>query len=566
MVINKVGFLLFRNDRLAGLLIIAVTTLWFLIIFYHFTPARVGDWDESLAHQELQRKIILKYHQFPLWNPYICGGEPWIAHAKSSFLSPFFLFILIFGTIPGILMAVFLQVFLGLFGMYCLSRYFKIGYVLSLTNALFFLGLFTILIYFFPYPIFNVALFPWIYMFFKKSQITKRYLFCLSVIFSYLIYSGAYGIFIFASAVIAVDTLFYVNQKKDFKFLISLSGFIFTIIFLSAVKLFPLLTLLQKYPRYVKLPLPPAYIDIAKIPNLLRIDFLPDVLGHVLLSGISFFFILAIITLWKKNRELVCLNIIFMLLFFGDDSPINLWRLLHALIPIMNDSYQALIICVISVLSLSIGLSIEELQRRIPTLHKAFSYVRIALFFLVGYLVLGSSSRVFLNRTPIDYDLSKTQSTFFQTTGKDWKMFESIYYDKGVVNGRDPIGNQIQTSVIPKDNPGYRGEYFLANNFGKINQTVFTPEKIEFNLDMFKPDTLVINQNYFPGWRSSFGKVINHQGLIGVEINKRVPKVSVYYLPNSFITGSIITFSFLLIIIYAKRKRATRVMDFFNLI
>ena len=116
----------------------AVSLLWWVLVFSYFQPLSRGDWDQSFAYHELQRKTIINYHQLPLWNPYICGGQPWWAHPNCDVLSPFFILILIFGTIKGTLIIHFVQVFIGLSGMYYLSRYFKLSLILSLINSIFF--------------------------------------------------------------------------------------------------------------------------------------------------------------------------------------------------------------------------------------------------------------------------------------------------------------------------------------------------------------------------------------------------------------------------------------------
>jgi hypothetical protein len=34
------------------------------------------DWDQMESHRYLVTKTILRFHQFPFWNPYSCGGHP----------------------------------------------------------------------------------------------------------------------------------------------------------------------------------------------------------------------------------------------------------------------------------------------------------------------------------------------------------------------------------------------------------------------------------------------------------------------------------------------------------
>src|SRR5262245_32035241 len=43
-------------------------------VFHDLNTMGGHDWDEMQAQRYLAVKSLLKYHQFPFWNPYACGG------------------------------------------------------------------------------------------------------------------------------------------------------------------------------------------------------------------------------------------------------------------------------------------------------------------------------------------------------------------------------------------------------------------------------------------------------------------------------------------------------------
>jgi len=131
-------------------------------------------------------------------------------------------------------------------------------------------------------------------------------------------------------------------------------------------------------------------------------------------------------------------------------------------------------------------------------------------------------------------------------------MYESVYNNQGVINGYDSIGNQIKIMAIPKESENYQGEYFLKNGFGKVNKFLFSPNLFNFDLHVYADDILVINQNYFPGWHASSGKIIDYGGLIGIALSKEISTLKVYYLPHSLILGISIFICFIAIIAYIK--------------
>ena len=175
--------------------------------FYHFRPVDQLDWDQVFTYHELQRKIIVDFRQFPLWNPYICGGEPWLAHPESDFLSPYTFLILVFGTFGGIIAIHFLQVLIGMLGMYYLSRHLNLSITLSLLNSVFFIAIFNILTYIGGFVLLNISLVPWIYLLFKKIGENKNDLIYISILLTLLILSGAFYVFIIAFMIIALEVI-----------------------------------------------------------------------------------------------------------------------------------------------------------------------------------------------------------------------------------------------------------------------------------------------------------------------------------------------------------------------
>ena len=85
------------------------------------------DWDQFTFWNAVPRETILRYGQFPLWNPYANGGNVLLAHPDSPFLSPFYIFVLIFGPVIGLKLQIIVHVFIGLYGMFLLARHMKIS-------------------------------------------------------------------------------------------------------------------------------------------------------------------------------------------------------------------------------------------------------------------------------------------------------------------------------------------------------------------------------------------------------------------------------------------------------
>lgn len=81
-----------------------------------------GDFDYYAQMYEAMRISILKYHQFPGWNPWMAGGLPLFANPQFGLFSLQSVLVLIFGTIYGLKLAYVTYMVLGFWGMYIFCR------------------------------------------------------------------------------------------------------------------------------------------------------------------------------------------------------------------------------------------------------------------------------------------------------------------------------------------------------------------------------------------------------------------------------------------------------------
>ena len=547
----------YKKETSFIILISLITLFWFIAFFSGFQLTNSGDWDETFTHHELQRKIILEYHQIPFWNPYLSGGEPWLAHPNSDFLSPLFIFVLVFGAIIGTIINYFFHALIGLLGMYFLSRYYGVDRGSSLLSSVLFLNIFNMLALPGPFPFLSVAFLPWVYLFFHKSKLDPSYNFYTALLLALIILSGSIYIILMAALILFLDGLFFSASVRRPKFMLKIVLIFFLAFLLSSPKLLSMLELLRLYPRLTALPISQGFFDphnfwngIMLLNNLL---FCRDTTNNVynltgfsggsvfepfLLIGIIIVFISSCVVLWKKYKALVVINVVFLLLLLGDKSPFNLWRLLHFALPSIRGAHKFLPGLMMT-FSLAAGLSLYELRIRFVRV-KRFKQLTAVLLFIIIACVCFSARQMFNFNKTIVYNLAPSEGVFYQTRGNPEKMFETVYQGRGGIlnNDRlDVIGNQIKTKVLAREDSGYRGEHYLLNGFGQVSQVFFSPNKLVFKLRLTDNDILMINQNYFPGWHSSAGQLRSSGGLLSVALNKTETEVTLYYLPKSLLLG-----------------------------
>jgi hypothetical protein len=90
------------------------------------------DWRYFEASEEVARTTVADYHEPPLWNPYMCGGEVMLANPQSTAASPTFIFSVLFGTALGLKLSLFVLLLAALHGGYLLGRQLALSYPAAL--------------------------------------------------------------------------------------------------------------------------------------------------------------------------------------------------------------------------------------------------------------------------------------------------------------------------------------------------------------------------------------------------------------------------------------------------
>ncbi len=216
------------------------------------------DWDAQTAHRELVRQTLLRYHQFPGWDPFACGGFPAWGYVESDTIvvSPFLPFYLALPMALALRVEVLGMAVLGAFGTYlAASRFTKNEAPRALVVALWALdgrwGLQTA-----AGPTWHLAYayLPWCLYFFERARAVDRKVFDLAglaVAIALLVYGG--GIYPLPHTVLALGL--YASclaiADKSLRPLTTLAAAGALAIGLAAPKLFPLIDGFGKAPRLI---------------------------------------------------------------------------------------------------------------------------------------------------------------------------------------------------------------------------------------------------------------------------------------------------------------------------
>ncbi len=89
---------------------------------------------------------------------------------------------------------------------------------------------------------------------------------------------------------------------------------------------------------------------------------------------------------------------------------------------------------------------------------------------------------------------------------------------------------------------GYRGEFYLLGA-GEVKQTMWTPNRLRYEVSVPAATSLVINQNMYPGWRVAHGdgETYSDGGLMAVRVPPGHQQIEIVYRPTHILWAYLLT-------------------------
>jgi hypothetical protein len=525
----------------------------FLSLVYYYPILRSGnnlgiqDWDQNFAWTEATRVSLIDYHQFPLWNPYKCGGSVQFANPQIPVISFQTVFALLFGTVRGIKFSIFFHGVLGFIGFYFLARQYKLSYMGSLLASIIFsfsgiTGSFlsTGMVVFTSF-----AYIPFVLLCFNKclEKGNGKWGIICGALFALSFYWG-YHIPLLLGIYILVYSLITSIVKRTFSplkalFMVSISSALMIlpklILSVQLIRIFPrsleeisgyslhnffYFLLSQKQNLFNEMNTQGFYNGIDE--NSLYVGLVPLVL-----------FLLFFVRNKKgigNHLSLVFTLLIIFGIMLGNAIHPSLYALIKHL-PVFSSFRvaQRFRFDFIIPFTLLTGLGLDNIGRLLQRYKLAMPVAVLGILVIFADLVLFSSTN-FLSKTLIiknpEAQLS-SENAFAQTDAKgaDFEIHRTIQIpdkfldsdiftpwsyeylkieqNKGVLNCYDSITTTVNAAGIEDEK--YRGEFYLVNPVQgvKVENTFWSPNKLVFkitNLEKAVNNILIINQNYYPGW------------------------------------------------------------------
>lgn len=516
------------------------------------------DWRFFHYLNNVSRVSVLDYGQFPLWNPWGCGGNVHLANAQAQFLSPYFLLVLAFGATFAAKLFILIHYWLGFVGMHKLVISQGRSSLAAVASSLVFglAGFFAMRAggghaAFLPF-----LYLPWLILTYQAGLRSARHAIWLGLILAETVFEG--GIYPLAFFVLLLSfEASYDLVSSDEKWsswrrwkpaLVGLIA-VFVLLGVSAIKLGPVMQYMSGAPRLVKLD------DSLNLTLLLKAFIsrslerrLPghEYVWHEYINYVGLIPVLAWFFMWSRRdeeplRRWFWGSSLFLLVMIGNHGWLSPYALLHHL-PVFKSlrvpsRYGVL---VVFYLALIFGVFVNWLDFRAEGWARKFKHwpkrawllKRSAILLLVVVsLDMGiTNGRLWWPGFKVKNHAAKSQD-FFQGRGNGndqwWRVLQNegtphcyevnpIPTAKGIWYGHGP-----QMRLQPKD-------------AGTIENIDFSPNRWRASVTLEKAAELKINQNFQKFWRlqSPDGKIVKAQGQLAVQLPAGEHQIVLRYWPD----------------------------------
>jgi hypothetical protein len=547
-------------------------------------PSALGshDWDQMESHRYLVDKTILRFHQFPFWNPYACGGHPnWGGfESGTTVVSPWLPFYLTMTLPHAMRVEVWGSALLSAIGAWMLGgRFTRSPAMRALVVVAFTVnGRWALQIT--SGHTWHLAYLwtPWVLYFFDRAAgidalcaPRRRDVVLCAACVAMMVYTG--GIYPLPETILAVALygIFLAAYARSARPLLAGAASGALAFGLAAPKLLPVLEVLRKHPRLVDST---ETLDLGALVQVLTSRDQDMNSGHAGVSQwgwhewgmyVGWAIVVAVLlgTIFGRGRRespLKWAGFVLLSLGLGSFDPHAPWPLLHHL-PVFQSQhvpsrwmYPSLLV----LLTVTAG-TMERVLRRSGALRG----------WLEGALVLGVAWVAYdigeISRQPIAHMFTVKMPTVAEATDTfhteihlpasmaytaDWAP-SSLPAEMGNIGTidcgtfpalhnyfRDQNGRAPGLGARGRGDPAYKGEAFIPDGVGEASVIAWTPNAMTVAVHGAQAgEHVVLNQNYDEGWSADGQAAANWSDAVAAQLHGSDATIVFRYRPPTFWPG-----------------------------
>jgi hypothetical protein len=550
------------------------------------------DWDVQAAHRYLVLLSLLRYHEFPSWNPFACGGFPaWgYVEADTIVVSPFLPAYLVFPLALALRIEVLGMAVIGSLGAYAAASRFTTSHaaralavVIGAVNGRWALQTAAGHTWHLAY-----AWLPWCLFFYERARVIEPGASDARRVLDYALGGGCIAMLVYSGGiyplphtvlVLGLYALLLAGFERSARPLVVLAILGLLGIGLAAPKLLPLIDGFGKAPRLIEST---ESLDLGAFWAMLsspdqafssrpaRVSpygwhewgiYIGAISAAALLLGVVF-------VQGRREAALKGIGVVLVALGFGAFHAEAPWTLLHRYAPVFRSQhvpsrflYPALLILGL-VAAAGLGRVIARRARGAPWLDAA-----------AGLLVLGLAADVgFVARKPMEQAMWMVPPDGipqgrpfhfeaeppFQYKKRDWAgpMYLAMLGNTGIINcyGTPPFDRK---GALATRDPRFRGEVHVEGG-GSAKIATWSPNRVVIDVTDASPSSrLVYNMNYDEGWSADTGPAEPFENAVSTRLRGGSEQVTLRYRPPFLGAGLLLGALTLagLVVVYRRARR-----------
>ena len=574
-----------RAGRLAAVL--AVPAMILLVVSPLLVPPwTLGEhnWDQMNTQREVVVQTISRFHQFPFWDPYTCGGHPaWGSLESDPIVVSPWLPVYLLAPLPiAIRIEIILSAIVGALGAWRLASRFTESRALQ--------SLFTVVTVVNSRWAMQIAaghswhllygLLPWILYLFDRAIDPKtsrrdgvRHVIVAGACLALMAYGdGIYPVPHTAFA-LTVYAAFVARNTRRMLPLYALAGLGVVALGLAAPKLVPLFEELQRFPRVIKSDeaIFPQYIPTIftwRISDYAAsADFVSGALWHewgLYVGWPALIALVAAIAFSRGDRQRALKwagLVMFSFVALAGPHPITPWRLLH-LLPVFKSQHVPgrWLYASVTVLACCAASGADRWLRGKATLRPGIEallgFVAVALALDMGTVSRDAIAQSFVHPSPaVPASVALFHMVHRLAPRPDYapglwdvSTLPGVLDNVGTLecdtdNGlhtlhRDGEGRMPGVGAYGDDDPDYRGEAYVVEHAASATVASFTPNEVVVGVEGAEAgDHLVLNQNWDPGWTADGVPAVAVHDAVATTLRGSSQRVVFRYRPPSLWLG-----------------------------
>jgi hypothetical protein len=519
--------------------------LWFPA-FRTLDATGFGDWQFFHHMWEAGYVALTRHGEWPLWDPYHCGGITILGNPQSQHFSPVYLLALLAGPTLGSKLFLLAHAWAGFAGMYVLARKHELsvaGAVLaSLTWAA--SGFFASHgsgghSAFMPF-----YLAPWLLLAWRAAATDVRHAVSVAALLVLTLLEGGVYPFPYFVLLLAFDAGLRLVMRENVRGVL-LAGAVSAVLtgLGGAIRLLPILEELGRNPRTMQSKDGVTFAEVLEMLTARKHGWRyeghpfvwPEYVTYVGYGVLALALVGLVWSLRQRKFRVAVGLVVFMGLMMGDHGPASPWALVHRL-PVYDSLRVPSRFAVFFTLYLGLvaGLGLDALRARFSKLAPA-TYVIIGGIFLDLLIVHFPT----INRwrdPPVRTDV--VSDRYYLSTlnyGQYYASFPRMHL--GSRGCYEAMTFTPAKGLWTGDRPQAR----VVQGSGELLDFSRTNNRVALRVRMEEPGRLLLNQNYAPGFHASVGEVVEHEGKLALTLPAGEHAIALRYLPSTLVPGLVLS-------------------------